>query len=158
MVLVRIHRDVKGSARYIEEAVDRITAMSERHGGDAAWLGQTVWTMYAQRSPFLGLWVLVDDYDAVKGHLVATVQQWDGGNVAWIHQAENDGSPMSAELWEHCMNTLTEWARDVNVALSKESAAPVRRFLFSTPHNPKFFERRAGFHVYRHLLERPIRG
>lgn len=155
MELVRVHRDVKGSTKFLESAVARIAAMSERHGGDAAWLSQHVWNLFAQRSPLLGLWVRVSQSDEVVGHLVATIQQWDGENVAWIHQAENDGPPLTQDWWNACISELTRWVGDVNSALSKE-AVPVRRLLFSTPHNPKIFERRGGFSVYRCLLERRV--
>lgn len=155
MEIVRLHRDVKGSARHLEAAVTRIAAMSERHGGDAAWLGQTVWSLYAARSPLLGLWVRVDASDSVVGHLVATVQQWDGENVAWIHQAENDGPPLDREWWNRLLGELGLWVHDVNATLPQGTPA-VRRLLFSTPHDARLFERRGGFRVYRTLMERLI--
>lgn len=148
--LIRLRRDTKGSTRYVEDAVARIHAMSELHGGDAEWLSQHIWNLYAQRSPLLGLWVRVQDGEVVS-HLVATVQTWDGENVAWIHQAQNDGPAMDQPWWNLCVDELKRWIAEVNTAMPQ---AQVRRMLFSTPHDPKFFERRAGFRVYRHLLER----
>lgn len=131
--------------------------MSERHSGDAAWLSQTIWNLYSQRSPFLGLWVGVDQWDNVTAHLVATVQLWDGGNVAWVHQLENNAGPLTAAIWDKGMSLLKEWVvTEVNPVLAKQGVSQVRRFLFSTPHDPRFFERRAGFTVYRHLMERGL--
>ena len=155
MEMVRVHRDVKGATKYLEGAVARIASMSERHGGDAAWLSQHVWNLFASRSPLLGLWVRVDRDDEIVGHLVATAQSWDGESVAWVHQAENDGPPLGRDFWDQGVAELNRWVREINASLP--SGAPqVRRLLFSTPHDPKFFERRAGFTVYRHLLERRV--
>lgn len=155
MELLRVHRDVKGATKYLEAAVARIAAMSERHGGDGTWLSQHVWTLFAARSPLLGLWVRVDNVGEVIGHLVATVQQWDGENVAWIHQAENDGPPLDRDFWEHGLGELRAWIRSVNTSLPEGTPA-VQRCLFSTPHDPRFFEKRGGFRVYRHLMERRL--
>lgn len=154
--LVRVHRDTKGATKYVEEAVSRIAAMSERHGGDAVWLSQHVWNLFAQRSHLLGLWVRVDaKTDEIVGHLIATIQQWDGENVAWIHQAENEGSTMDQAAWNLGLFELKRWVEEVNAALPA-GTEKVKRMLFSTPHDPRFFERRVGFKVYRHLLERRI--
>ena len=155
MEMVRVHRDVKGATKYLEGAVARIAAMSERHGGDAAWLSQHVWNLFANRSPLLGLGVRVDRDDEVVSHLVATIQVWDGENVAWVHQAENDGPPLDKSFWDRGLSELCAWVRTVNATLPA-GTPPVQRLLFSTPHDPRFFEKRAGFRVYRHLLERRI--
>ena len=155
MDLIRVHRDVKGATKYLETAVARIAAMSERHGGDAVWLSQHVWNLFASRSQLLGLWVRIDEKNEVVGHLVATVQVWDGENVAWVHQAENDGTPLDRAFWDRGMSELRSWASTVNATLSRDTT-PVQRLLFSTPHDPRFFEKRAGFRVYRTLMERRI--
>ena len=102
----------------------------------------------------LGLWVRLED-DQIVGHMVGTIQQWDGENVAWIHQAENDGAPMDQEFWNRSLAELTQWVRDVNASLPPNTPS-VHRMMFSTPHDPRLFERRAGFRVYRHLMERKV--
>ena len=53
------------------------------------------------------------------------------------------------------MSELTRWVGEVNVTLPKD-VPWVRRLLFSTPHDPKVFERRAGFRVYRTLMEKRV--
>lgn len=155
MELTRVHRDVKGATRYLEAAVARITAMSVRHGGDAEWLSQHVWNLFAQRSNLLGLWVRTDKNDDVIGHVVATIQQWNGENVAWIHQAENDGPPLDRAFWNRGLAELHTWVASVNASLQPGTQS-VRRLLFSTPHDPKVFDRCAGFRVYRTLMEREV--
>ena len=155
MEFIRVHRDVKGATKYLEATVARIAAMSERHGGDAVWLSQHVWNLFASRSLLLGLWIRVDEHDEVVSHLVATIQVWDGENVAWIHQVENDGTPLDRAFWDRGMSELRSWASAVNVTLP-QGTPPVQRLLLSTPHDPRFFEKRGGFRVYRTLMEKRI--
>jgi hypothetical protein len=129
--------------------------MSHRYGTNPAPLEQQIWTMYAQGAVALGLWVAVED-GLVTGHLVAQIQQWDGEWVGWVYQAEFDGPPLRQTVWDHCLIELDDWIREANLALNGQ--AVIRTLMMVTPHNPKFFERRAGFHLDRYLMRRPVKG
>jgi len=56
---VRIHRDAKGTMRWLEPALERIRAMSARFDGNAESLVNDVCKLHAEKSPLLGLFVAI---------------------------------------------------------------------------------------------------
>ena len=157
--VVPVGRDDKDS--HLALAVfERAKAMAERQGGQGQPFADELWRLWSQRSPAVGAWALLRD-GVAAGHLVATVQVWDYEHVAWINQVEldaTDGHPATQEDWDAALRTLDEWVGRANVALVAQGGRPIKRFIMCTPHNPKIFERRAGFRSIRTLLERPVRA
>lgn len=153
MRLVRIRRDDADALRWLHEVMRRIRAMVQRHSGDHETFVTQVWTLLAQRSPYLGLWAGVE-HDRLVGHMVATVQQWDHEYVGWVHQLEMDRPSTQAE-WDAGMEALREWAADASHALVTQGAT-LSRLLMTTPHNPKVFMRRGGWQPFRTMMTAPL--
>lgn len=153
--IVKLTRDAKDSNFYLDVVFRRIHDMAARHGSNAKAFVDDLWKLYAQASPFLGLWALVEEGHVV-GHVVITVQQWDYDYVAWVNQLEHDGGMAPQGTWDAALAEFDTWARAANVALAP-SGNQIKRFIMVTYHNPKFFARRAGFRVARTEMERPLR-
>jgi len=151
MEIVRIHRNVKDAGALLHPVCQRIKTMAERYGPDADTVVTLVMSSYATRDPRVAVWAFVRDGELV-GHLMAKVREWDTEHLAWIHQLEYDGTSTQAQ-WDAAFAEFSSWVTEVNAAY-KAAGQPVviRRTVASTPHNPKFFERRAGFRVWRTLL------
>lgn len=156
MDLVLLHRDTKGSARWLETAVDRIRDSSRRFEGDAEALVNDVWKLYAERSPALGLWVVVEG-ERVVGHLLAFIRQWDGQHVAWVTQLVIDAQPVSREFREDGIRALEAWVEQFNLAVRAQPNLQVDTMMMSTPRSAAAWLRHYGFEDYRTLCRRRVR-
>lgn len=151
--LVRIHRDAKGTTRWLEPVVARIHAMSARFDGNADALVDDVYKKHAEKSPFLGLFVALDD-DEIVGHLLAFVQQWDGRWVSWITQCESD-RPVNRAFRDHTLAVVAEWVELFNFSF-KNHGIHVDDMMDCTPHMSDGWARHSGFTPYRYIMIRKI--
>jgi hypothetical protein len=158
---VCLTRETKGSAALVEEATARIRAFSHRFGSKAPdTLVNGVWKLYAERSPALGLWVLLDPGNgAVIGHLLLDARTWDGATVGWVSQVELDGTPLTRAERDHGIGEIEAWAERWNRAAEAQGRpdAKIEEFWMSTPRNAEVWARAFGFHVQRALCSRRIR-
>ena len=148
--LIALSRDHKGSARWLEPAMERIRAMGNRWGGGGDALVDTVWQQYAAKSPALGLWVGVKA-DEVVGHCLADIRGWDGKAVAWVLQMEVD-EPVNRAYRDYVLKTIDEWALEAARVLK----VVVDRQVMATPRMVDSWARLSGFTPFRVLHERPI--
>lgn len=155
--LLRLSRDEKGASRWLEPVIDRIRSMSDRFDGNADGLIDGIWKQYAEKSPFLGLFVGVDD-DEIVGHALAFIQQWDARWVVWITQVEVD-HPVERGLVQLVLAKLSEWAHEVNAKYKGQ--VNVEEMIFVTPRMNDAWARHSGFADYRFMKRRrimPARG
>lgn len=148
--MIRLHRDRPETVPLFPPTIERVRRMSTRYGGDGDSTAQTAWALFAGRQPQLGLWAGVEQ-GMVVGHMFATLQTWDGEYVGWVHQLESD-QPLTQAAWDAGMTALRAWVGELNAA-GQANGIVVRKLLMSTPHNPKVFERRGGWRVFRTLME-----
>lgn len=151
--LVFLHRDHKGSTRWLEPTLARVRAMSERYGSDPEFLVTQAWTLYAGRSPALGLWAGIED-EQVVGHAYAVIQQWDGKWVGWLSQAELD-HPVSVPYRAMVMRAMEEWIGRFN-ALYRDKGMAVDGMMMVTPRMNSPFARHSGWEPYRVMHRRPL--
>lgn len=151
--LVRIHRDAKGTTRWLEPVLERIRAMSARFDGNADALVDDVWKRHAEKSPLLGLFVGIEE-DQIVGHVLATIRDWDGRWVAWVAQCEHDRIADRA-LVDAVLAILTDWVEQWNFSFSTQGF-PVTEMLFCTPHMNNAWARHSGFTDYRAIKRRAI--
>ena len=159
LTLVRLRRDEKDGRRLFPDVLARIERFSERHGGNAKALVDHLWQLYATASPALGLWAIVSEDGALAGHLLAQLQLWDSEYVGWVTQAEIDTPHRAMQaVWDDALRELGAWKDELNASpLAKSQGLAIRRLLLSTTREQlRAWERRAGFHYYRTLMERPI--
>lgn len=154
MEIVRIHRNVKDAAALLDPVCQRIKAATERYGSEGDSVVTLVLSTYAQRDLRVATWAFLKN-GVLVGHLMAKVREWDGEMFAWIHQLEHDGMSTQAQ-WDAAFAEFSLWVAEVNVAYKAAGQPAIRRIVASTPHNPKFFERRAGFSVWRTLVTREV--
>lgn len=151
--LVRVHRDAKGTTRWLEPVLDRIRAMSARFDGNADALVQDVWKLYAERSPYLGLFVGIED-EQIVGHALAFIREWDGRLVGWLTQVENDRIA-GRELVDRVIATLGNWVEEWNFSF-KSHGIRVEDLMMCTVHMNDAFARHSGFTDYRSIKMRKI--
>lgn len=154
--IVRLTRDDKDAMLYMSAVTERIRAMAVRWGGNVTPFIDELWRLWAMRSPLIGLWVLLRDGRLV-GHAVATVQPWEGEHVGWVHQVEADVT-LTIDHWRRALAAFDGWATEASTALRAAGQSPLHRLMLCTPHPPEIFRRRAGFRLYRTLMDRPIGG
>lgn len=150
MEMVQVHRDHKGTSRYLETALERVRSMAARWGADGDALIDTLWQQYASRSKLLGLWVGLKDGEVVA-HCVADIRTWDGKPVVWVLQVETD-EPITRAYRDLVLATVDEWA----LGAAKALGVTLERHMMSTPHMKDAWLRHCGYTPYRMLMERPI--
>lgn len=151
--LLRIHRDAKGTSRWLEPVCERIRAMSARFDGNPEALVDDVWKQYAAKAPTLGLFVAIED-DQIVGHLLAFVRDWDGRWVGWIAQVEHDRVADRATV-DGVIATLTDWIEQWNFSFATKGFR-VDEMIFCTPHMHDAWARHSGFTDYRSIKIRKI--
>lgn len=151
--LVRVHRDAKGTTKWLEPALERIRAMSARFDGNADALVNDVWKLYAEKSFYLGLFVGLDD-EQIVGHVLAFIREWDGRMVGWITQVENDRIA-GRDLIDHVLVTLGNWVEEWNFSF-KNHGIRIDDLLFCTPRMDDAWARHSGFIDYRSIKQRKI--
>ena len=151
--LVRVHRDAKGTTRWLEPALDRIRAMSSRFDGNPDALVEDVHQRFAKKDPTLGLFVGVED-DQIVGHVLAFIQTHDGKWVCWITQVSHDRRADRA-LIDTVLATLTDFVEQFNFSF-KNHGIQVTRMLFQTPHMHDMWARHSGFTPYRYIMARDL--
>lgn len=151
--LVRVHRDAKGTTRWLEPACERIRAMSARFDGNADALVNDVFERFAKKDPTLGLFVGIEE-EQIVGHVLAFVQPWDGRWVAWLTQCEHD-RVADRTLVDGVLTVLTEWIETFNFSF-KSNGIRVDEMLFCTPHMNDAWARHSGFTDYRSIKRRAI--
>lgn len=151
--LLRVHRDAKGTGRWLEPACERVRAMSARFDGNPDALLDDVYQRFAKKDPTLGLFVGIDNEEIV-GHALAFVQPYDGRWVAWLVQVENDGIANRA-LVDSVLAVLTDWIEQWNFSFVNHGVR-VDEMLFCTPHMNDAWARHSGFTDYRSIKRRAI--
>lgn len=148
--MVQLHRDHKGTARWVEPALERVRSMAARWGTDAEALVDTTWKLFAERSKLLGLWIGLEG-DQVRGHMLADVRMWDGKAVVWLLQTETD-QPVTRVYRDYVLTRLDEWAAETAKAMS----LTLDTIVMSTPRMVDAWARLSGFEPYRVLHRRKI--
>jgi hypothetical protein len=148
--LVQLHRDLKGSSRWLEPALERVRAMAARWGTDADDLVNATWMMFAQKSKALGLWVGVRDCELI-GHVLADIRMWDGKPVVWVSQLETD-VVVTRTYRDYVLKTIDEWALEAAAVLK----VTVTEHVMSTPRMVDGWARLSGYEPYRVLHKRRI--
>lgn len=157
-LLVRVERDPP-SAAYFPQVIQRIGSFCYRYGGAPTVLLDDVWSRFASRSPFLGIWAaFLAGSDEIIGHGLVTVQLWDGAHVGWVHQVEMD-IVARRDLVETFVRNIDEWAMMLNATQPGLKQFPIKRLMMVTyrGNEPKAWGRHAGFHEYGRLLSREVR-
>lgn len=152
--LIFLHRDCKGSGRWLEPALERIGRMSHRFDGNDEGLVTTVCKLHAEKSPALGLWVGVHE-DRIVGHALAQIQQYDGRWVVWLTQVEAD-VPVGSAYRDRVLAAIEEWAAQFNASF-KAQGIHVTEMLMSTPRMTSAWPRHSGFEPLRVIHRRPMR-
>lgn len=151
--LVRVHRDGKGTTRWLEPVCERIHAMSARFDGNPDALVNDVHKQFAEKSPHLGLFVALDD-DEIVGHVLAQIQIHDGRWVCWITQVEHDRRA-GRQLIDSVLAVLTDFVELFNLTF-KAHGVRVDEMLFTTPRMSDAWAEHSGFVPYRYLMVRKI--
>ncbi len=154
--LVRVHRDAKGTTRWLEPVMDRIRAMSARFDGNADALVDDVWKRFAAKDPTLGLFVGVEN-EVIVGHVLAMIQPWDGRYVGWVTQVEHDHRAGRA-LIDAVLAVLTDWVEQFNFAFRNTQGVRVDEMIFVTTRPADVWAEHSGFTPYRYLMRRAIPG
>ena len=126
--VVLLHRDTKGSAAWMEAAVERVATFCRWAGGDVGAIVSAVWRLYAERSPALGFWVMLETpvpsitapvqwpapEATIVGHLLCDIRQWDGHMVGWVTQLKMDvGHEALSDLEiAACIRAMDDWIGD----------------------------------------------
>ena len=158
LTFLRLRRDEKAGHQFFADVLDRVTRFSERHGGNARALAEHVWQLYAANSLALGLWVGVTE-ERVVGHLLVQLQLWDSEYVGWVTQAQIDPPHQATQaLWDDVIAEIKQWKDEFNESpMAKAQGIWLRRLILSTTREQlRAWERRAGFRLYRTLMERPL--
>jgi len=151
--LVRVHRDAKGTTRWLEPVCERIRAMSARFDGNPEALVDDVHARFAKKDPTLGLFVGIDG-DEIVGHVLAMIQQHDGRWVCWITQVCHDARA-DRQLIDAVLATLTDWIEQFNFSFANHGIT-VNRMMFQTPHMNDMWGRHSGFTPYRYIMARDV--
>ena len=151
--LVRIHRDAKGTTRWLEPVLERIHAMSVRFDGNADALVNDVWKQVADKSPTLGLFVAIED-EQIMGHALGFIRDWDGRWVAWLTQVQLD-HVVGHATHDQMLAFLGEWVEQFNLAF-KAHGIHVAEMMDCTPLMHDAWARHSGFTPYRYLMLRKI--
>lgn len=155
--LRRLHRTVAGSSAYLDTVLERVRQASVRFGGHGESLVLQTWKQYAEGTPYLGLWVVLQA-DQVMGHALADIRNWDFQTVAWVTQVVLDeAAPPTMKT--HFLHVLDHWVKDVNqhsIALNP-NWKPVTRILMLTGRDAKAWEKHAGFQSHLTLMQRDVR-
>jgi len=135
--------------------VARITAFSLRYGAKPTAFVNNLWTLFASQSPLLGVWASLPTHGTEPdGHIVTTIEPFNGATVAWVQQCEMDHrtpqSFVNAFLLE-----LEAWITAANAVLP--AANKVTETLFMTTRDTEVWTRRAGFDLHRTIYRRPVR-
>jgi len=156
--LVRITRD--SHAALWPAVVDRIAAFSRRYGAKPDAFIHNLWTLFAAKSPLLGIWAAMPDvspYDITTrpiGHIVTTIEPFNGATVAWVQQCEMD--TRTPQIFVDTFLTQMEaWIAEANAILPP--ANHVTETLFMTTRDTEVWTRRAGFDLHRTIYRRPVR-
>lgn len=160
--LVRITREQRPDLW--PAVVDRITAFSLRYGAKPTAFVNNLWTLFATQSPLLGIWIALPDASACEssdarlhrpiGHIVTTIEPFNGATVAWVQQCEMDTRTPQAFV-DAFLLELEAWITAANAVLPP--ANKVTETLFMTTRDTEVWTRRAGFDLHRTIYRRPVR-
>lgn len=154
--LIRVSRNHTGTSRYLEPAMQRIATMSSQFDGAGSTLVSNTWKLFAEGSPYLGLWVAVDEQDQVIGHGLGDIEFWSGRMVAWISQVKMDG-PAGHRFKEAFMEAVDQWVEDANYhARCHRYTWQVQEIMMMTPRMTDAWARHAGFDLYRQVYRRLV--
>src|SRR3990167_10166356 len=151
--LIRVHRDAKGTGRWLEPVCEHIRSMSARFDGNPDALVDEVYKKWAEKSPLLGLFVGIED-DQIVGHILAFIKEYDGRWVAWITEVESD-QVVSRSFRDHTLAILGEWVHTFNFTY-KAQGIYVGEMMNCTPHMKDAWSRHSGFLPYRFIMIRKI--
>jgi hypothetical protein len=148
--LVQVSRDHKGSAKWLEPALERVRNMAARWGTNADAMVNEVWKMFAANSPAFGLWVGIKD-DQIVGHALADIRPYDGEWRVWVLQVETD-IVVGRAYRDFVQKTIDDWGLGAAKALN----LTVGDSLMSTPRINDAWARHSGYEVYRVIHRRRI--
>ena len=155
MILKALQRDDTGSSQWLDAVTYRIHSFSKRMNGNADVLVNTVWKLYAEKSPLLGLWVWITDDKRLIGHALAKVEEFDGRLVGWVTQVEMD-EPATRNEKELGITTLENWVRNLNQLYQAQGIKVTELMMISKRMNDPW-ARHAGFELYRAIFRREVR-
>lgn len=156
--LIRVSRQHSGSGQYLEPLMQRIGVMSSQFDGAGSTLVVQTYRLYADGTPYLGLWAAVDEHNEVVGHALGDIEFWNGRMVAWVSQVKMDG-PAGYALKEVFMFALDAWVREANdYAKQHNQTWQVSEVMMMTPRMTEGWARHSGFDVYRTVYRRNVRG
>lgn len=151
--LVRITREQRPDLW--PAVVDRITAFSLRYGAKPTAFVNNLWTLFATQSPLLGVWASLPPGELrPNGHIVTTIEPFNGATVAWVQQCEMDTRTPQAFV-DAFLLELEAWITAANAVLP--AANKVTETLFMTTRDTEVWTRRAGFDLHRTIYRRPVR-
>lgn len=157
--LIRLERDHKGSAQYLEAAIARIRQFSHLAGGKPDALVATVWKLYGAADKGLGLWVVLEDGEII-GHMLVLLRTWDDEWVGWVTHLEMDAPHQLGRAWIALgLGALEGWVHEVNATPAAASAGiKVERLMMSTFRDADAWARAFGFAHHRALCARKVAG
>ena len=133
--------------------LDRITAFSLRYGAKPAGLINNLWTLFAAHSPLLGIWGSLGE-TGLNGHIVTTIEPFNGATVAWVLQCEMDRRTPQSFVDDFLLD-MEAWIATANAVLPPTNK--VTETLFMTTRDTEVWTRRAGFDLHRTIYRRPVR-
>lgn len=156
VTLVRLTRDTNVTLWPL--VVDRIAAFSRSYGAKPEAFVHNLWTLFAAKSPLLGVWAALPPdatYVApVCGHIVTTIEPFNGATVAWVQQCQMDLRTPQAFIDTFLLD-MEAWIAEANAVLP--AANKVTETLFMTTRDTEVWTRRAGFDLHRTIYRRPVR-
>jgi len=153
--LTALHRDIPGSTVLFETAIERIKAFSQRLSQDPSILSNSVWTLYSQGSPLLGLWLARTPEGKVVGHAVGMIEQFEGKYVFWVNQVQMDEVAGRA-LVEHFLTTIDNFVLAFNQH-AKVTGITIRDIFMRSRRTTDAWARHAGFEDYAVIRRREVR-
>lgn len=151
--LRRLRRDIPDSSQYLDAVMARIVEWSHRFDGVGKPIADGAWRLYAEGTPFLGLWVALDAYGNLVGHALGDVRHWDGRMCCWVLQVVMD-TPAGTALKTEFLTALKVWWQEVNHYSRAQNGPEIHRPLMQSYRiTDAAWARHAGFKPYAHIYQ-----
>jgi len=121
-------------------------------GGTGHPVANGAWRLYAEGTPFLGLWVALDAQDRIVGHALGDVRYWDGRLVCWILQVVMD-APAGLALKTEFLTALTVWWHEAASHSRVTGGDDVGRPLMQSYRMTNAWVRHSGFTPYANIYQ-----
>lgn len=150
LTIHRISRDDVLSWALMPFVLARLARFSERYDTEttADEVTDLVRNMFSGRDIRLGMWVVLDDQQAIIGHLFATPEPLylDHWRYCLIRQAEADLGINSIEAAQQVFEAVQQWCRSLGLS----------KILALTHRDVDAMMRKWGFQKYKALLSRDV--